>query len=116
MDLHNYTLFTRMVCSSKSESAQRKILWTLHTQGRVASHPIHTPSPPLPSRPPDQPLHAQKREIVCANLVPRPSHLGTRLAWPSITAQVQSLGVCIESYGVLSLGEADNATDVAGMQ
>ena len=35
------TLFTRMVCSSKSESAQTKnIMDTAHPRG-VASHPIH---------------------------------------------------------------------------
>ena len=49
MDLHSScTLFTRMVCSSKSESAQTKnIMDTAHPRG-AASHPIH---PPL-----DQPL------------------------------------------------------------
>ena len=38
-----YTLFTKMVCSSKSERAQTKnIMETAHPRG-VASHPIHPP-------------------------------------------------------------------------
>ena len=41
--ISSYTLFTRMVCSSKSESAQMKnIMDTVHPRG-VASHPIHPP-------------------------------------------------------------------------
>ena len=46
--------------------------------------------------------------------------LGTRLqiAWPSIPAlpKVKSLLSYIGSYGVLSVGGADNAPDVDGMQ
>ena len=43
-----YTLFTKMVCSSKSERAQTKnIMGTAHPRG-VASHPIHPPPPPPP--------------------------------------------------------------------
>ena len=38
--ISSYTLFTRMVCSSKSERAQTKE--TAHPRG-VASHPIHRP-------------------------------------------------------------------------
>ena len=56
--ISSYTLFTRMVCSSKSESAQTKNEYYEHcTPKGVASHPIHPPG--------SAPVHSIVCIVIC---------------------------------------------------